>query len=137
MLKRGYLENAIEKSKPNMQLINVIPLIRKVFLFLFQKLFHVVNQRIDKTNNQDEVNDVALCVRAIQLLNVFGGNNAADAFFVKTGGVVVLLQEELNIEIESQQINRMNSSSDIMKLPSVLIPFELYEISQNLALKYL
>jgi len=100
-------------------------------------LGHVVNQRIDKTNNQDEVNDVALCVRAIQLLNVFEGSYAADAFFVETCGVVVLLQEVLNIEIESQQVNTVNGSSDIMELPSVLIPFELYEISQNLTLKYL
>ena len=56
MLKRGNLQNTIEKAKPNMQLINVIPLIHKVFLFLFQQLCHVVNQRIDKTNHEYKVN---------------------------------------------------------------------------------
>ena len=100
MLKRGNLQNTIEKAKPNMQLINVIPLIHKVFLFLFQQLCHVVNQRIDKTNHEYKVNGVALYIGVFKLYLIFNCFNAAPVKFIKTCGIIVLLQEVLHIEIE-------------------------------------
>jgi hypothetical protein len=73
MLKRRYLQNAIEKTKPDMKLIDVVPFVHEVLLFLLEKLGHVVDQRIDETNHEDEVDDVTLGVRGIELLLVFQG----------------------------------------------------------------
>lgn len=56
-----------------MKLIDVVPFVHEVLLFLLKKLGHVVDQRIDETNHEDEVDDVTLGVRGIELLLVFQG----------------------------------------------------------------
>ena len=73
MLKRGYLKNAIEKTKPDMKLIDVVPFVHEVVMFLLKKLGHIVDQRIDETNHEDKVDDIAFGVGALQLLGVFQG----------------------------------------------------------------
>ena len=56
-----------------MKLIDVVPFVHEVVLFLLQKLGNVVDQRINETNHKNKVDDVAFGVGALELLGVFQG----------------------------------------------------------------
>ena len=122
----GHLNYTIDETNPVMALFIYIPFITYIYSkTLFGKLSHIIYHWINKANHHHHVKNIILVSHTFFFEFVFF-REINFSFLINTCWKEVDLFEGLDKIVKYNNIQQMNTRTNIMIFTSIVIPFEFY-----------